>query len=131
MEQNQAVDLASELWHSLPDTLAADLSGVALRVIATPWAPLPEGVPPMRIRRDQRGFFHGVQRVLGSDDAGADPLDIDWDDEEAIQLSPASGWIVLVAANLRTQQELEACLLHEIGHALGMDDQKLHEELGL
>jgi predicted Zn-dependent protease with MMP-like domain len=64
------------------------------------------------IPRNFRGIYLGV------------PLDPATDDE-AIEVEPPTGAIVLNAAMLTSVQDVMDTLLHEVGHALGYDEDEI------
>ncbi len=126
------VNEMSRFWYSLPMPLQDELQGVRLVAFPTAWSVDLRGVG--RLRPDQRGLFVGQQRKLVSENDLHD-LDsyaaIDWDEDAPMPRQPARGTIAVVAQNMLDLQMLEHTILHEIGHALGMSEAELHEEMGL
>lgn len=72
-----------------------------------------------------RGVFLGRQAAT-VDGAEIDEALID----DAAALVPPRGFVFLVAENLADADDVRATLLHEIGHALGLDESQV-AELGL
>jgi len=70
---------------------------------------------PVAIPQDFRAVFIGVP--LDPAAAGADDM--------AEVLDPISGVIILNAAKLVTPQDVIDTLMHEIGHALGFDEDEV------
>ncbi len=113
-ELETAADLA---WDSLGDEVQAALEHVEIVLAATYDDPdlvtKGIGLPP-----DTRAVFIGDQAELADED---DP---------GSEGTPAGGVIILVAAMLRDDDDVRLTLLHEVGHALGLDEDEV-ENLGL
>jgi Zn-dependent protease with chaperone function len=78
------------------------------------------GLPELEVHSDARGLFVGLPPEL--------PYEEDEDDVADIQ--PPAGIVFLFAGNLADRSEVEIVLCHEVGHALGMDEDEV-EALGL
>lgn len=96
-----------ELLEELPGQIHDMLEHVTCQVLAT----TPHGVPA-----DARGMFYGYQQQGGP--------------EAPDDIVPARGTIQLYACNLGGGEQVQQTLLHEIGHALGLDEWSV-AELGL
>ena len=105
----QARDAAARILAELPQEVHDALEHVQVRVVA--WTP-----PGMR--SDAQAVFIGRQQE-------GDP-----DDDEEEDVVRAKGEILVIASNLSSDEEVEQAVLHEIGHALGLDEFGV-AELGL
>lgn len=134
MTLTDAHTMAAALLEDLPQQIHDALERVDVQVVDLP----PPGVPS-----DAKAIFLGHQQegsdgeLEEDDDADAgDWYDIDPEDPDELVLvdhvgmRPAEGTIVLVSSNLADAEDLEIALYHEMGHALGMDEQEV-AELGL
>ncbi len=92
-----------------PEEIPAALSQVQIQVLATPRESDPA---------DARGCFEGTQATPD--------LDMEEDGDE----EPAVGTIYLFASNLPTTDLVHLTFAHEVGHALGLDEDEV-AELGL
>jgi len=105
---DEVMAVAERVWGELADEVAAMLAEVELAVVDDP-DEIPDGAPD-----DVRGCFVGTQQ---SDGGEGFP-------------TTAKGTVYLVASRIHDGDEVEATLLHELGHALGMDEDEV-KELGL
>lgn len=114
----------------LPQQVHDALESVTVQVVER----VPPGHPP-----DVKGIFIG--RPQAGDPEDDDDCDAgewyDYDPETGqLELAehggvvPAEGTIVLVASNLANDNDVQLCLAHETGHALGLDEWEV-AELGL
>lgn len=110
----------------MPDSLRAALGEVAFITAAKPRDRVVRkyvarfGLRGLDLHDDARGLFVGIGMEL--------PYDEDEDDVADIQ--PPAGIVFLFADNLSDEEEVETVLCHEVGHALGMDEDEV-EALGL
>jgi hypothetical protein len=115
MTAAEVTEVVSELLGAIPADVGAALAGVETRVVVTG-----AELASLGARADARGMFTGAQAVFGD---GAEEAD----DPDAKR---PTGYIFLVAANLRHPGDVRLTWLHEVGHALGMDEAEV-AELGL
>jgi hypothetical protein len=106
-------EVVGELLGAMPEDVAAAMSGTETRVVAAGGE-----LAALGAAADVRGMFAGAQAVLPDEDDPADP-----------GVKP-TGYIFLVAANLRHPDDVRRTWLHEVGHALGLDEAEV-SELGL
>lgn len=79
-------------------------------------------IAELTIREDAKGCFIGDPRELTSDaDPGEEEPEVKYD---------AEGYIVMCASNIADKSEAMLVFLHEVGHALGLDEDEV-KELGL
>lgn len=120
MNQLEADEIAGEVMGALDDEIADVLTGVTVYVVdgredpEVPEAIRNAGLLRASIPADFRGMFLGQQAAEYGDDGGG----------------PAEGSIILNARNLHTAADVRTTLAHEIGHALGMNEEEV-ENLGL
>ena len=103
----------------LPDEWADALAGITIHVAASRAdvgvlraAVAESGQKAVRIPRDFRGLFMGTP---------VDPA-ADLDDEET---AGPVGVVVLNAAMLESPDDVQDTLIHEFGHALGLDEDEI------
>lgn len=104
----QARDVAVQVLAGLPQQIHDALELVTLELVDQ---------PPPGVRSDARGYFEGMQQIAPDEDEDSDGV-------------PAIGKIVICARNVATAAELEVCIMHEVGHALGCSEED-NECLGL
>lgn len=110
MQLLEARDAVAELLGELPRQVHDMLEHVSCQVLDRP----PSTEPP-----DTKAMFVGRQQL------GA-PEDGDDDDE----IEPAHGTILLFSENLAGWVQAQMAVMHEIAHALGLDENDV-AELGL
>lgn len=128
IEFDTAVAIAKEFSEQLPDTIAADLEDVEVLVCAnreravTRLNEVIQGdvIELEEIPFDTKGIFIGspATREVSEDN----------DEEEVIEL--ASGFVVIIVDQIADVESCKLVLLHEFGHALGMDEDEI-SDLGL
>lgn len=77
------------------------------------------------IPEDCRAVFMGLPLERQDEAEGAQA-----GDEGPSEYEPAAGFILLIADNLPDDKAARIALMHEVGHALGMDEQQV-DALGL
>lgn len=120
-EQAQAI--VTEFCETLPRPVAKDLEDVEILVCETRahaltrLSQLIEGDPVTdeEFPLDTKGAFIG-------DPASREESD-ETEEEEIVEL--ASGFVVLNVENIATEDECRLVLLHEFGHALGLDEEEV------
>lgn len=128
IEFDTAVQIAKEFSEQLPDTVAADLEDVEVMVCANrerAVARLNEVVQGDPLELDEipanaKGIFIGSP-------ATREPSD-ESEEEEVIEL--ASGFVVLLVDQIDDVDACKLVLLHEFGHALGLDEEEI-ADMGL
>jgi predicted Zn-dependent protease with MMP-like domain len=115
----QAREHVAALLAELPQEVHDALENVIIHVVEN----APSEVP------DAKAVFDGEPLAGGQDDEDDDgpyyDLDEDGSPVRALDigtLQPAKGQIVLFASNLRSPDEVQAAILHEMSHALGEDE---------
>jgi predicted Zn-dependent protease with MMP-like domain len=111
--------IAADVLGELPQKVHDALERVTLHVLDAP----PEGEPA-----DARGAFVGQQAAeddLGEEDGAF--FDVDTDTGDLFQATDmgsciAAGDVFLFASNLKSADDVERALYHEIAHALGEDE---------
>jgi len=130
MDAEQCSILVQKFVSGLPKPIAKQLEDVELLVCpdtATATAELREqmegedGKELEALPDDTKGVFIG-EPMESEEDADGDG------DMETVTLP--SGIIVIVASNVKDADEVVLVVLHEIGHALGMDEEEV-KALGL
>ncbi len=128
MQLEQLTNIANAFVSGIPSQVTDQLEDVEVLMYATPEEAqkdldqLLEPIPgdPLIIPSDCKGVFIGEPMEMEESD--------DSEEEEA-ELLP-DGVIALVASNLSTAEEVGLVLMHEMGHALGMDEDEV-KQLGL
>ena len=92
-----------------------------------PEALLDDNDKPLTIEADCKGLFIGEPLEPEMD---ADPDDVEDGELATGEMLDPEGFIVLCANNLANEEEASLVFLHEIGHALGMDEAEV-AKLGL
>lgn len=129
MQLERATAIVAKFAEGLPKEIVAQLGDVEIIVCqdpATAYAELSElittedGEPLDQIEATQKGVFVG------------EPMEIEDNDgegEHVIETLP-NGVIAVIASNIENDEEVVTVFLHEIGHALGLDEEGV-AELGL
>lgn len=109
------------LISGLPAEVLTTLSKVDVQIYADP----SEAANALKtaIPNDAKGVF------IGQPVEFADP-DEEQDQDSFTIAAPAEGVIALISGNLQKREEVPIVLLHEIGHALDMDEDEV-KALGL
>ncbi len=115
-------DVPREIWRNLEDVdiiVCVDV-GQAKQFLLDECGgeAIPEGEGP-QFTDDVKGLFYGEQMETEEGDS---------EEEETVTLP--DGYIFLISANLDSTEEAAKVLLHEVGHALGMDESDVNA-LGL
>lgn len=130
MDAELCAGIVQEFCAGLPKEIGQQLSGVEILVCETPehatqtlneildtddGEPATEALPA-----DTKGIFIG------------EPMEVEDEDGEGEHVIEelADGAIAIVASNLKDADEIVLVLLHEIGHALGLDEEGV-KALGL
>lgn len=120
MESTEVEQGVNYLLAGLPDNILAVLSGVQIKIYASPQEAAEE--LKTAIPHDTKGVFLGEPVVFEDPDEEGDLDDM--------QISEgAKGVVALISANLEPD-EVPVVTLHELGHALDMDESDV-EQLGL
>lgn len=104
MNLAHVLEVVGEISRATPEPVRNALAGVEMVVCRKPFGGMPA---------DVRGMYQG---------------DFTNDTDDELVCDPPVGCIFLVADNLVDKDDARAVLLHEIGHALGLDE---HEVAGL
>ena len=99
MNSAEVENIAAECLAALDDSVIAALANVTISVLPKP---------------EMQGMFEGTVSQPSTDD-------------EDSSVEPPSGDIILFASNLNTPREVQTVLYHEIGHALGLDEDDVAE----
>jgi predicted Zn-dependent protease with MMP-like domain len=140
MKLSELHDIAMTLMAELPDPVVNALDDVSLLVCETPAdaaAELRAEAEESKGKGDDEFEFteEDAQEVSALDCKGVfvgaptEVEDSDDSEEEEIVYYP-TGFIVLIAANIESADEAKAVLMHEVGHALGMNEEEV-QQLGL
>lgn len=129
MQHQEVVSLAEKFLSTMPEQVTEMLADVELVIANTPEeataalaGEFEDGFEFEAFPADMRGVFIGEPAEVEEE------ADTDSGDMETV-LSP-DGFIVLCAENLEDADQVAIVLMHEIGHALGMDEQEVND-LGL
>jgi predicted Zn-dependent protease with MMP-like domain len=131
MDLNELTDFTTRFATGLPRQIGKQLADVEILVSSDPQTATTElsailttedGQPIDAIPGDCKGCFIGSPMEQDETD------DEEGDEFETVELP--NGVILLVASNIPNTDEAVLVLLHEIGHALGMDEDEV-KELGL
>jgi hypothetical protein len=106
MNVAHVIEVCDEVARATPDPIARALVEVEVVVLKSPWKKI-------GMTDDARGMYEGT-------------FDGSTDDE--IEQEKPEGTIYLVADNLADKADARTVLLHEMAHALGLDE---HEVAGL
>jgi predicted Zn-dependent protease with MMP-like domain len=140
MTKQELLDIAMTLMAELPDPVVTALEDVNLLVCETPAdaaAELRAEAAETKGKGDDEFEFteEDAQEVSALDCKGVfvgtptEVEDSDESEEEEVVYYP-DGFIILIASNIESPDEAKAVLMHEIGHALGMDEAEV-QQLGL
>lgn len=128
MNLDQLTTVANAFVSGIPSQVTDQLEDVEILMYESPelaQADLDQLLEPVEgeplvIPADCKGVFIGEpMEVEDSDDT----------EQEEVELLP-DGIIALIASNLATAEEVGLVLMHEMGHALGMDEDEV-KALGL
>lgn len=133
MELEVLQGLAAEFMAGLPDKIADTLEDVDVILCQTPedgTAELVESLDPTQATPEQKALC-----TLPADCKGVfigDPMERsdDGEDSEEETIYDPSGVIAIVASNVASKEDFVLCMLHEMGHALGLDEEGV-KALGL
>ncbi len=127
MQVDQLAEIANRFVSNIPVEVTNELRDVDLLICENPEHARKEIAdeiidpdPDQSIAEDCKGMFVG------------DPMEVEESEESEeneIVVLP-EGVIVLVASNISTPEEAGLVLMHEMGHALGLDEEEV-KQLGL
>jgi len=106
MNVAHVIEVLREVAAATPEPVAAALSDVEVVVCKSPWKKI-------GMTDDARGMYFGTFETSSDDE---------------LEIEKPEGVIYLVADNLTDKDDARAVLLHEMAHALGLDE---HEVAGL
>ena len=120
MESTKVEQGVNYLLAGMPDNILAVLSGVEIKIYATPQ----EAADALKtaIPQDAKGVFLGEPVVF-------EDVDEEQDEDDMQIVEGAKGVVALISGNLEPD-EVPVVVLHELGHALDMDESDV-EQLGL
>lgn len=141
MELAQLETLVGGLMAGLPEQVTECLEDVDVILAETPAEATKELLADQRKAAAENKETLSVEETremtLPDDTKGVfigDPLerseDVDPDTEESEILYDAEGYLVMCASNIADKDECLLVFLHELGHALGLDEAEV-KELGL
>lgn len=103
MNIEHVIQVVREVSDATPDAVRACMQKVDVVVLLTPWKEI--GMPD-----DVRGMYEGTF-----------PSEVD----DELEIEPPEGTIYLVCDNLQDKADARAVLLHEMAHALGLDETEV------
>lgn len=125
MDMTKLAEYVGHAWHSLPEKVLEHLQDVNVMICRDPAHATEEmnkefeGEPPFAA--DVKGAFMG--EPMETEESSTD------DEENEVVYFP-DGYVFIIASNVADEKEGVAVFLHEIGHALGMDEEEV-SQLGL
>lgn len=135
MKLQELTEIAYALMAEMPEPIITALSDVELMVCETPKDAADELSAEAKQDAEFEFSAEDAAEVSALECKGVfvgaptEVEDSDESEEEEIVYYP-DGFIVLIASNIESAEEAKAVLMHEVGHALGMDEAEV-QQLGL